>query len=102
LSVRYRGLIFPNDWWCLRQSYLGADRALCTRACHDRLSPGPAGACGAAGAAPTGACGGAGAAAWSCAAHRCCCLRWIRPCTELATATVAAVFKMPIVISFSG
>ena len=59
-----------------------------------------AGAAGAGGAA--GACGGAGAAvapAWSCAAHRACCLRCTRPCTELATATVAAVFNMPTVIS---
>ena len=52
--------------------------------------------------AAAGAGGGAGAAAaWSCAAHRACCLRCIRPCTELATATVAAVFRMPIVISSS-
>ena len=49
-----------------------------------------------------GAYGGgaaAAAAAWSCVAHCCCCLRCIRPCTELATATLAAVFSMPTVIS---
>ena len=72
---------------------------------------GATGACGggASGAGATGACGvgagGAGAtgaaAPWSCAAHLACCLRCTRPCTELATATVAAVFNRPTVISSS-
>jgi hypothetical protein len=38
------------------------------------------------------------AAAWSCAAHRCCCLPVSDRVRELATATIAAVFSRPTAV----